>query len=312
MAEQATQQITVEATPERCFEVVTDFERYPEWAPDVKEAKVVERDAEGRPLEVEFRAAAMGRSTRYQLRYDLSGAPSHLSWSLTHGDITYDEAIRVNAEATGLLMQHCRKAKAILVMSTHSVYMPQDDPLHVFLETDPIGDCHAQSTPTYSVSKISQEAVARTCARAFDVPTIICRMNAAYTPWAGLPAMHAAAVVEGRTVVTRWDPCPYSLIHQDDINRQTEALLDAAAVPAPIVNWAGDDWASVQEYCAFVGELVGREAKVEVQYPPNTLRGSIASNERRIALTGPCEVPWREGMRRNVAERWPDLVGAAG
>jgi len=235
----------------------------------------------------------------------------HLA-ALTHGDITYDEAIRVNAEATGLLMQHCRKAKAILVMSTHSVYMPQDDPLHVFLETDPIGDCHAQSTPTYSVSKISQEAVARTCARAFDVPTIICRMNAAYTPWAGLPAMHAAAVVEGRTVVTRWDPCPYSLIHQDDINRQTEALLDAAAVPAPIVNWAGDDWASVQEYCAFVGELVGREAKVEVQYPPNTLRGSIASNERRIALTGPCEVPWREGMRRNVAERWPDLVGAAG
>jgi len=88
MAEQATQQITVEATPERCFEVATDFERYPEWATDVKEATVVERDAEGRPLEVEFRAAAMGRSTRYQLRYDLAGAPRQMSWALTHGDIT--------------------------------------------------------------------------------------------------------------------------------------------------------------------------------------------------------------------------------
>jgi ribosome-associated toxin RatA of RatAB toxin-antitoxin module len=88
MADQATQQITVEATPERCFEVVTDFERYPEWATDVKEATVVERDAQGRPVEVDFRAAAMGRSTRYQLRYDLADAPAHLSWSLTHGDIT--------------------------------------------------------------------------------------------------------------------------------------------------------------------------------------------------------------------------------
>jgi nucleoside-diphosphate-sugar epimerase len=231
----------------------------------------------------------------------------HLA-ALTNGDITYDEAITVNAEATGLLMQHCRTAKAILVMSTHSVYQPWDDPLHLFLETDPIGDCNSTSTPTYSVSKIAQEAVARTCARAFGVPTLIARMNAAYTPYAGLPAMHAAAVVNGDTVVTRWDPCTYSLIHQDDINRQAEALLDAAAVPAPIVNWAGDDWASVQDYCAYVGELVGKEAKVEWRYPPGTLRGSIASNERRLALTGPCEVPWREGMRRNVAERWPDLV----
>ena len=88
MAEQATQQITVEASPERCFAVATDFEHYPEWATDVKEATVVERDDEGRPTEVDFRAAAMGRSTRYQLRYDLTGAPQRMSGTLTHGDIT--------------------------------------------------------------------------------------------------------------------------------------------------------------------------------------------------------------------------------
>lgn len=248
---------------------------------------------------------------------DYSALPDDFTYVLhlaavTSGDASYDEAIRVNAEATGLLLAHCRRAKAALVMSTHSVYKPVDDPMHVFLETDPLGDVNSAGTPTYSVAKIGQEAVARTCARLFDLPVIIARMNAAYTPYAGLPAMHAAAVVEGRQVVTRWDPCTYSLIHQDDINRQAAALLDAAAVPAPIVNWAGDDWASVQDYCAFVGELVGRPADVVVNYPPNTLRGSIASNERRIALTGPCQVDWREGMRRNVTERWPDLVAAAG
>ena len=54
----------------------------------------------------------------------------------------------------------------------------------------------------------------------------------------------------------------YSPIHQDDINTQTEALLDAAAVPATIVNWAGDEPVSVQEWCAYVGELDGIEPVV--------------------------------------------------
>ena len=70
MADQATEQLTIDAPPERIFEVATDFERYPEWARDVKEAVVAERDAEGRPLRVAFRAAAMGHSARYVLRYE--------------------------------------------------------------------------------------------------------------------------------------------------------------------------------------------------------------------------------------------------
>src|SRR5438067_4363375 len=45
--------------------------------------------------------------------------------------LDYDEAIRVNAEGTGLLLHHCRRARAALVMSTHSVYKPHDDAQHV-------------------------------------------------------------------------------------------------------------------------------------------------------------------------------------
>ena len=87
MADQATQRIGIEAPPERCYEVVVDFERYPEWANDVKDVVIVARDDSGRPLEVEFRAAALGRSTRYTLRYDHSLAPAELSWKLVQGDI---------------------------------------------------------------------------------------------------------------------------------------------------------------------------------------------------------------------------------
>ena len=87
MAESATQTITIAASPEKCFAVATDFPRYPEWAKDVKEAKVCATDDEGRPTEVEFRASALGRSTHYTLAYDYSAAPEKLSWQLVHGDI---------------------------------------------------------------------------------------------------------------------------------------------------------------------------------------------------------------------------------
>jgi ribosome-associated toxin RatA of RatAB toxin-antitoxin module len=88
VAEQATEHTTVSASPERCFAVVTDIERYPEWAADIKLVTVDERDDQGRPLACTFRAAAFGRSTSYTLVYDYSEAPHVLAWRLTRGDIT--------------------------------------------------------------------------------------------------------------------------------------------------------------------------------------------------------------------------------
>ena len=87
MAEQATERTTIGASPDLVYATALDIERYPEWAQDIKEATVVERDEEGRPLRVRFRAAAMGHSARYVLAYDHSGAPRKLSWILEQGDI---------------------------------------------------------------------------------------------------------------------------------------------------------------------------------------------------------------------------------
>jgi ribosome-associated toxin RatA of RatAB toxin-antitoxin module len=88
MADQATQHMVVGASPERTWEVLTDFENYPIWAHDLKSAEVVARDDQGRAAEVAFRAAAMGRSTSYRLRYDYAAAPEVLAWRLVQGDIT--------------------------------------------------------------------------------------------------------------------------------------------------------------------------------------------------------------------------------
>jgi uncharacterized protein YndB with AHSA1/START domain len=87
MAESATQTITIDAPAAECFAIVTDFEHYSEWAHDVKEAVVKERDHLERATEVEFRASALGRSTHYTLHYDYSDAPERLAWKLVKGDI---------------------------------------------------------------------------------------------------------------------------------------------------------------------------------------------------------------------------------
>ena len=68
--------------------MLAQFDRYPEWAADVKAVTVDTRDPEGRPSQVTFRAAAFGRSTSYTLLYDYSSAPEELSWVQVSGDIT--------------------------------------------------------------------------------------------------------------------------------------------------------------------------------------------------------------------------------
>ncbi len=92
MAEQATEHMVVHrvvsAPPEQCFAVVSDVERYPEWAADIKQVTVESRDVEGRPLEVSWRVGAFGRSTSYTLAYDYSGTPRALAWKQTAGDLT--------------------------------------------------------------------------------------------------------------------------------------------------------------------------------------------------------------------------------
>lgn len=87
MPEHANERIRVDAPPSACYEVAIDFERYPQWARDVKSVTVKERDGEGRATTVEYRAAAIGKSITYTLAYDYSEAPGAFSWSLVEGDM---------------------------------------------------------------------------------------------------------------------------------------------------------------------------------------------------------------------------------
>jgi nucleoside-diphosphate-sugar epimerase len=220
----------------------------------------------------------------------------------------YNRAIRVNAEGTGLLMEHCRSARAALVMSTVTVYKPHSDPWHAWKEDEALGDQMVPGQDPYSISKISQEAVARFCARSLNLPTVIARMGAAYGLRGGMPVWHLHAIASGEPVPTRWDPMTYAPIFDDDIVEQIEPLLASARVPANIVNFCGDEAVSVQEWCAYIGELLGVEPVIEVSPVENASIGSVGDPAKRIAITGPCRTNWREGVRQMAEHFYPDRV----
>jgi uncharacterized membrane protein len=94
VTDHATRQIHIDAPPDAVYAIALDFERYPEWATDIKSVEVLERDDQGRGTKVRFRVGALGQSTRYTLAYDHAhdadhdGAPRTLAWVQSDGDLT--------------------------------------------------------------------------------------------------------------------------------------------------------------------------------------------------------------------------------
>lgn len=87
MADRVKDSIDVEAGAEQIFEVLTDFESYPDWNPDIKEVAIKEKGAEGLASEVWFKVDAKIKTLAYTLAYDYSGAPDTFSWDLKEGDV---------------------------------------------------------------------------------------------------------------------------------------------------------------------------------------------------------------------------------
>lgn len=87
MVDHANQRRIIKASPQRCFDMVSDVEKLSDWTDDIKEVKILVRDESGRPGDVSFRAAAMGRSTNYTLRYSYGSNPLRISWRLIESDL---------------------------------------------------------------------------------------------------------------------------------------------------------------------------------------------------------------------------------
>jgi len=241
---------------------------------------------------------------------DMSALPDDftyvLHWAYTRlPSGQFMPAIQVNGVAAGHVLQHCRKAKAALVVSAGTIYSPKnDDVWHPFHEEDDIGGAYAPWGPTSPVSKVSLEAVARFCAEGFGLRTTITRLNVVYGPLGGMPVDDMAAIQEGRSVYTFADPYPSSPIHADDMCDQLEALLDAASTPATIVNWCGDEVVTQRQWIAMAEGITGKRADVVHNEVSTAACGSVGDTTRLRRIAGPCKRVLADELAKIHAERY--------
>jgi nucleoside-diphosphate-sugar epimerase len=245
---------------------------------------------------------------------DFRGLPDDFTYLIhfavyQEGGLDFDQALRVNAEGTGLLMNHCRRALGALVMSSCAVYDLPSDPYHPVKETDPLGGPRSLHCPTYAISKMAQEAVARSTARQLGLPTTIARMNVYYGEYGGLPPWQFEWMLAGMPVPIQPDRASVcSPIHEEDINHQIGGLLAAASVPATIVNWCGDEAVDVKTYVTYMAEIAGLKVSFQgAADDPLAAKVIVSDPTRRRELAGDCQVKWRDGMRRMIAARHPEI-----
>ncbi len=208
-------------------------------------------------------------------------------------DEDWQLVFETNAQASGRLVAACRGA-AFVYCSTGSAYAYQGHrPLR---EDDPPG-VHLGA---YSLSKIAGEAVVRFAAEQVGSPLTIIRIFSTYGPEGGTPVNRLRRIVAGKEIVLHPDaPNNYNPIFEDDYVRLAERALEVASPDPVVVNFAGSETVSAEEYCAYLGELVGRPALI--RYDPAAPWPIWPDVTHMHQVLGRTEVPWQEGMRR-VAE----------
>ncbi|MEV6396374.1 SRPBCC family protein [Streptomyces sp. NPDC051907] len=81
MAEHTSSSITIEAAPADVMGVISDFDRYPEWTGEVKQAEVLATDAKGRAEQVRLVLDAGAIKDDHVLAYTWNGE-MQVSWTL--------------------------------------------------------------------------------------------------------------------------------------------------------------------------------------------------------------------------------------
>ncbi len=79
-------QITIDASPQDCFDALTDYETFTTWQDAVKSCEVETRDDQGRGREVAFQIDARVKTINYRLAYSYD-EPHRITWDYLDGDI---------------------------------------------------------------------------------------------------------------------------------------------------------------------------------------------------------------------------------
>jgi nucleoside-diphosphate-sugar epimerase len=236
---------------------------------------------------------------------DFSHVPEDFSYvfhaAVDTGAGDWSGCVRTNAHNSGELLHHCRNAKGFVYCSTGSVYRFQGKPL---TESDAPG---APLRANYSFSKIAGESVCAWVSEHFKIPLTIIRICSTYGPQGGTPADRLEMMLQRKPIPLHSDkPNNYNPIYEDDYVELGIRAMEVAAVPPILVNWAGSETVSVEDYCAYMGELIGIEPLFE--YTPDAHTPLWPDVTYMHKILGRTRIPWREGFRRMVESRHPELL----
>jgi len=90
MADRTESSITIAAAPGAILDVIADFDRYTDWAHEVKQATLISEDGDGWADQVEFTLSAGAIKDTYVLEYDwdvTEDGTGVVSWTLVTGQV---------------------------------------------------------------------------------------------------------------------------------------------------------------------------------------------------------------------------------
>lgn len=82
----ATRSIIINASPEKCFDVIVDYERYSEFLPEVKKTRAVNR--RGNECDVQYEAEVV-KVIKYTVHLK-EERPTRVNWTYIDGDFMRD------------------------------------------------------------------------------------------------------------------------------------------------------------------------------------------------------------------------------
>jgi nucleoside-diphosphate-sugar epimerase len=210
--------------------------------------------------------------------------------------------VQTNADHSGRLMHHCRTARGFVYCSTGSIYQ--------YRGQRPLSEADGPGVPqraNYSFSKIAGEAVCTWVAEQFRVPLTIIRICSTYGPEGGAPADRLEMMLQGRSIPLHPEkPNNYNPIYEDDYVALGIRAMQVAALPPITVNWAGSETVSAEDYCIYMGELIGVQPKFEYTSAAHTPLWPDVTYMHEIL--GRTQVHWRDGLRRMIEHRHPELL----
>jgi len=236
---------------------------------------------------------------------DFSALPGDFTYvfhaAVDPGTGDWQRCVTTNAHNSGELLHHCRAAKGFVFCSTGSVYG--------YHGRRPLTEADAPGVPlraNYSFSKVAAESVCTWVARHFGIPLTIIRICSTYGPLGGAPADRLEMMLAHQRIRLHPDaPNNYNPIYEDDYVQLGIRAMEVAASPPIVVNWAGSETVSIEDYCAYMGELIGVEPIFE--YTPDAHPPLWPDVTYMHQILGRTTVHWRDGFRRMVAARHPEL-----